>query len=294
MRPLRVGVQLPEVERLVRWPEYVAMARAAEEVGFDSIWVGDHMLYRDDGRPERGPWDAWTLLAGLATVTERVTLGPLVACTAFHRPGLLARTAAAVDELSGGRLVLALGAGWNEPEFRAFGIPFDHRVDRFREALQIIRGLLEGERVTLAGDYETVTDAVLLPEPARRPPLMVGATGPRMLAASLPHVDAWNTWYDVYANTPAGFAELNRRVDEAARAAGRDPAEVTRSACVLVVLDPVAGERPIPDGLAAVEGDVAAHLRELAEAGADEAILVVSPIDERSIRQLGETLAALG
>ena len=290
MAPLRVGIQLPEVERLVRWTEYVAMARAAEEVGFDSIWVGDHMLYRGDGRPERGPWDAWTLLAGLAVVTERVTIGPLVACTAFRRPAVLAHAAAAVDELSGGRLVLGLGAGWNEPEFRAYGIPFDHRVERFAEALEIVRRLLGGERVTFAGDHESVTDAVLLPQPARRPPLMLGATGPRMLAAGLPHVDAWNTWYDVYGNTPEGFAELNRRVDDAARAVGRDPAAIERSACVLVVLDPAAGERPIPDGVNAVEGEIAAHLRELADAGADEAILVVSPINERSIRALGEAL----
>jgi hypothetical protein len=83
------------------------MARAAEEVGFDSLWVGDHLLYRDDGRPERGPWDAWALLAGLAAVTERVAIGPLVACTAFRPPGVLARTATTIDELSGGRLVLA-------------------------------------------------------------------------------------------------------------------------------------------------------------------------------------------
>jgi probable F420-dependent oxidoreductase len=297
VRTLRVGVQLPEVERVVRWPEYVAMARFAEEVGFDSIWVGDHLLYRGDGRPERGPWDAWTLLAGLAGVTERVALGPLVACTAFRRPGLLARTAAAVDELSGGRLVLGLGAGWNEPEFRAFGIPFGDRVARFAEALQIISRLFDGERVTFAGDHETASDAVLLPAPARRPPVMVGATGPRMLAAALPHVDAWNTWFDVYGNTPEGFAELNAKVDQAARAAGRDPSEIERSACALVVLDRGAGERPIPDGMAPVEGsaeEIAAHLRALSEAGADEAILVVSPIDERSIRTLGEALAALG
>jgi alkanesulfonate monooxygenase SsuD/methylene tetrahydromethanopterin reductase-like flavin-dependent oxidoreductase (luciferase family) len=289
---VRVGVQLPEVERVVRWPEYVAMARTAEEVGFHSIWIGDHMLYRGDGRPERGPWDAWSLLAGLATVTERVTLGPLVACTAFHRAGPLARTAAAVDELSGGRLVLALGAGWNEPEFRAFGIPFDHRVERFAEALQVIRRLLDGERVTFGGTYETLDDAVLLPTPARLPPLMVGATGPRMLAAALPHVDAWNTWFDVYDNTPEGFARLNAVVDEAAQAAGREPASIERSACVLVVVDGGRGERPIPDGLAPVEsGAIPAHLRALAEAGADEAILVVDPIDERSIRALGEALA---
>jgi alkanesulfonate monooxygenase SsuD/methylene tetrahydromethanopterin reductase-like flavin-dependent oxidoreductase (luciferase family) len=287
---------LPEVEREVRWPEYAAMARAAEEVGFDSVWVGDHLLYRGDGRPERGPWDAWTLLAGLAVVTERVALGPLVACTAFHRAGNLARTAAAVDELSSGRLVVALGAGWNETEFRAFGIPFDDRVARFAEALEIISGLLEGRRVTYAGAHETVADAVLLPPPARRPPLMVGANGPRMLAAALPHVDAWNTWYEPYGNTPAGLAAANRAVDEAARRAGRDPRDIARSACVLVVLDRASVERPIPDGVAPLEGPaerIAAGLRELAAAGADEAILVVSPISERSIRDLGEALDAL-
>jgi len=89
-RPLRVGIQLPEVEQVVRWPEYLALARAAEEVGFDSVWVGDHLLYRGDGRVERGPWDAWALLGGLAAATTRVGIGPLVACLAFHPPGLLA------------------------------------------------------------------------------------------------------------------------------------------------------------------------------------------------------------
>jgi alkanesulfonate monooxygenase SsuD/methylene tetrahydromethanopterin reductase-like flavin-dependent oxidoreductase (luciferase family) len=287
---------LPEVERDVRWPEYVAMARAAEEVGFDSVWVGDHLLYRGDGRPERGPWDAWALLAGLAGATERVAIGPLVACTAFRRPGVLARMAAAVDELSSGRLVVALGAGWNEPEFRAFGIPFDHRVARFAEAFEIVRRLLAGERVSFAGRYETVSDAVLLPAPARRPPLMVGGTGPRLLAATLPHVDAWNIWYEWYGNTPEGLAEANRKVDEAARRAGRDPGAIARSACTLVVLDRAAGERPLADGVPPLEGSperIAAGLRDLAEAGADEVILVVNPITERSIRRLGETLAAL-
>src|SRR5262249_25828189 len=119
LRLMRVGVQLPEVEREVRWPELAAMALAAEEVGFDSIWLGDHMLYRGGGRPERGPWDVWTSLAGLAAITSRVGLGPLVASTAFHPPGVLARMAATVDEIAAGRLTLALGAGWNETEFRA-------------------------------------------------------------------------------------------------------------------------------------------------------------------------------
>jgi alkanesulfonate monooxygenase SsuD/methylene tetrahydromethanopterin reductase-like flavin-dependent oxidoreductase (luciferase family) len=294
-RPLRVGVQLPEVERDVRWPEYVALARAAEEVGFDSIWLGDHLLYRGDGRPERGPWEAWTMLAGLGAVTERVTLGPLVACTAFHPPGLIAKMAATVDEVSSGRFVLGLGAGWNEPEFRAFGLPYDHRVTRFREGFEIIRGMLAGERVTLDGRFWQADDVVLLPPPARRIPLMIGSNGPRMLGIALPHVDAWNTWYDWYGNTPDGFETANATISEAARKAGRDPAGLERSACVLVALDD-AVERPDAYDAPPLRGgapQIAQHLRDLAAAGADEAILVVSPITERSIRSLGASLDQL-
>jgi probable F420-dependent oxidoreductase len=289
-------VQLPEVERTVRWPELATMARAAEETGFDSVWLGDHLLYRDDGRPERGPWDAWSMLAGLAAVTTRVRLGPLVACLAFHPPGLLARMAAAVDEISGGRFELGIGAGWNRTEFDAFGLPYDHRVDRFAEAFDVVRRLLAGERVTREGPHAPVDDAVLLPAPSRRVPLMLGSSGDRMLSIGVPHVDAWNTWFDLYGNAPAGFAADSARVTEAARAAGRDPTEIERSACVLVVLDRDPAGRPIPDAYAPVEGPadrIAAHLVDLADAGADEAILVVQPITERSIRELGAVLAAL-
>jgi probable F420-dependent oxidoreductase len=289
-------VQLPEVERDVRWSEYVAMARAAEGSGFDSIWVGDHLLYRGGGRPERGPWEAWTLLAGLAAVTERVRLGPLVACAGFHPPGLIAKMAATVDEVSGGRLVLGLGAGWNETEFRAFGIPFDRRASRFEESFEIIRRLLSGERVTLHGRFWQVDDTVLLPPPARRPTLMVGSVGERVLGIALPHVDAWNTWFDDYGNTPEGFAAVNAKVSETAERAGRPPDEIARSACVLVVLDRTADERPLEDGIPPLEGTmerIAGGLRDLADAGADEAILIVSPITERSIRALGEALAVL-
>jgi probable F420-dependent oxidoreductase len=295
-RSLRIGIQLPEVERDVRWPEYVAMARAAQAAGFDSMWLGDHLLYRGDGRPERGPWEAWTLLAALAGVTERIDLGPLVACLAFHPPALLAKMAATVDEVSGGRLVLGVGAGWNEPEFRAFGIPFDHRVSRFEESFEIVRRLLSGERVTLPGRFWQADDAVLLPKPARRPPIMVGSAGERVLSIALPHVDAWNTWYDNYGNTAEGFAALNSKVSDAAQRAGRAPEEIARSACVLVVLDRAAGDRPLVVGVPPLEGSpdrIAAGLRDLAQAGADEAILVVSPITEGSIRALGEVLAIL-
>jgi alkanesulfonate monooxygenase SsuD/methylene tetrahydromethanopterin reductase-like flavin-dependent oxidoreductase (luciferase family) len=294
---MRVGVQLPEVEREVRWPELLAMARAAEESGFDSIWLGDHLLYRGGAeRPERGPWEVWTLLAALAAATERVALGPLVASAAFHPPGLIAKMAATIDEVSDGRLVLGLGAGWNADEFSAFGLPYDHRVARFAESFAIVRRLLDGERVTLAGRFWQADDAVLLPRPRPRPRLMVGSNGPRMLSLTLPHVDAWNTWYDDYGNSAEGFAALDATITAAARDAGRDPAEIARSACAMVVLDRAAGERPILPDAPPLEGtteQLAERLRELGEAGADEVILVVSPITERSIRQLGDVIAAL-
>jgi alkanesulfonate monooxygenase SsuD/methylene tetrahydromethanopterin reductase-like flavin-dependent oxidoreductase (luciferase family) len=281
-----VGVQLPEVEREARWTEYAAMACAAEETGFDSIWLGDHLLYRDDGREERGPWEVWTMLAGLAAVTARVRLGPLVACASFHPPCLIAKMAATVAEISSGRFVLGLGAGWNETEYRAFGLPYDHRVSRFEESFEIVRRMLAGERVTVDGRFWQADDLVLLPRPAERVPLMIGSNGDRMLSIALPHVDWWNTWYAGYGNTVEGFEALNARIAEAAARAGRDPGEVRRSAAVLVELEPDAVRRPrsdeevepvSPDSL----GD---HLAALEEVGADEAILILRPITEESIR----------
>ena len=294
---MRIGVQLPEVEREVRWPEYLAMAQAAEAVGFDSIWVGDHLLYRDGDGRERGPWDAWTLLAALAAATERVQLGPLVACTAFHPPGLIARMAATLAEVSGGRFVLGLGAGWNEEEFRAFGLPYDRRVSRFEESFTIIRRLLDGERVTLEGSHLHAEDAVLIPAPPAPPRLMIGSNGPRMLGIALPHVHVWNTWYVDFGNSPEGFAALNERISEAARLAGRDPAEVERSACVYIALDGAdTGRATTPEAppLSGSPERLAPTLVEFAEAGADELILVVNPISERSIRELGEVVSRCG
>jgi alkanesulfonate monooxygenase SsuD/methylene tetrahydromethanopterin reductase-like flavin-dependent oxidoreductase (luciferase family) len=280
-RPLQVGVQLPEVEREVRWPERLAIARTAERRGFDSVWVGDHMLYRGDGREERGPWDVWTTLAALAAATKRVRLGPLVASTAFHPPGVIARMAAAIDEISSGRFVLGVGTGWNETEFRAFGIPFDYKVSRFEEAFTIIRRLLAGERVTFDGRFYEAEDAVILPRPRRRVPLLVGSAGPRVLALASPHADWWNCWYSWYGNTPTGFAELSSRFAGPFR----------RSACVLVSVDGGAGERASEEDAPPVEAaSLKAHLDALADAGADEAILVLDPITEDSVAAVAEAL----
>jgi len=293
---MRVGVQLPEVERVARWPEYVAMARAAEESGFASVWLGDHLLYRDDGREERGPWDAWSLLAALAAVTERVRLGPLVSCTAFGPAWLLARRVAAVQEISGGRLVLGLGAGWNETEFRAFGVPYDRRASRFVDSFDVIRRLLDGERVTTDGEAGGLQDAVLLPRPDTRPALMVGSTGERVLRAALPHVEGWNIWYDWFGNTPDGFARENDRVTAILREAGRPAEQVWRSATILVAPGGNGSDRPISAATPPVTGtpeQIAEQLLAFAATGLDEAILVVTPITEASIRALTPVVAAV-
>lgn len=292
MSGIRIGIQLPEVERVVRWPEYREMVRVTEECGFDSMWLGDHLLYRGDGRPERGPWEAWTMLAALAAETERIEFGPLVACAGFHPPAVLAKMAATVDEISGGRFVLGLGAGWNRPEFDAFGIPFDRRAARFEEALAVIGPLVEGRRVTHHGTFHDVEDAVLSPAPSRPVPLMIGSVGDRVLRAALPSATWWNTWFDWFGNSAEGFATLNGRISRLCADVGRDQTTLKRSACLLVVTDPTAGERPRPvDYSAATVADVRARVREMHHAGADEVILVSDPIDSRSIRVLAEALS---
>jgi alkanesulfonate monooxygenase SsuD/methylene tetrahydromethanopterin reductase-like flavin-dependent oxidoreductase (luciferase family) len=237
-RPLKVGIQLPEVERVVPWAEYAAMARLAEQVGFDSLWVGDHLLYRNPGEAAKGPWEAWSTLAALAAITERVELGPLVACTSFHNPAMLAKKADTIEEISGGRLILGLGAGWNEVEYRAYGYPFDHRVARFEEALTIIAGLLRDGHVDFQGRYYEARDCELVPRGPRPggPPLMIGSQGPRMLRIAAPRVESWNAWYAWYGNRPDGLAPLRAEVDAACAAVGRDPATLARTVAVLVAL----------------------------------------------------------
>ena len=301
-RPIGVGIQLPEVEREVRWPELRAIARMAEQVGFDSIWFGDHLLYRFSSGETRGPWEAWTTLAGLAEATTRVTLGPLVAATAFHSPFMLAKQAATVDEISGGRLVLGLGAGWNATEFAALGQPFDKRIARFEEAFTIVRTLLAHGSIDFAGEFYEAREAELLPQPARPggPPLLIGSSGARMLAATLPYAAAWNAWYADTGNAPAGVARLRDIVDAAAVDAGRDPASIERTVAVQVRM---------PDGTGRVMGDVsdrmvvpplvgppevmAAELRAYAAEGIGHVQLVVDPITEASVAALAPMLELL-
>ena len=299
-RPLLVGVQLPEVERHVAWPELVEMARVAEDVGVDSLWVGDHLLYDLPDGTVRGPWEVWTSLAALAAATSRVQIGPLVASLSFHSPPMLAKMAATVDGIAGGRLIVGVGAGWNEREYRAFGLPFDRRVDRFAESFDLVRRLLAGEEVTHAGEFHSFERCrVDPPSPAPGgPPLLVGSTGPRMLAITLPHVSAWNVWFAHYGNTAEGFAAVCLEVEQQAVAAGRAAREVQATAAVYLRAPGGSGRDMGGDGkvIEPITGEAAAvadQLAAFADAGAHHVQLVLDPITVDSIRWVGRVLVAL-
>jgi len=297
---VKIGIQLPEVEWEVPFPEYLAMAKAAEEVGFDSIWVGDHLLYDLPDGP-RGPWEAWTTLTAIAAVTERVEIGPLVASTSFHAPPMLAKQAATVDAVSEGRLIVGLGAGWNRREYDAFGFAYDRRVSRFEEAFTIIRSLLRDGEIDFHGEFYDADRCVLHPRSPRPqgPPLMVGSTGPRMLGITLPHVDAWNVWWSDYGNTPEGFAAQKAEVDALAASLGREPSDIEATAAVLVQLDGGGGRQMGDYGAEArVEpitgsaSEIADQLAAFGAAGAAHIQVVVDPITRASIEWLGDVLAA--
>jgi probable F420-dependent oxidoreductase len=296
-RPLLIGIQLPEAERRVDWPEYRDMAIAAEEVGFDSLWVGDHLLYRT-GSETSGPWEAWSLLAAIAAVTDRVRIGPLVAATSFHAPAMLAKKAATVDEISGGRLVLGLGAGWNDVEYRAFGFPFDHRASRFEEAFTIIRTLLAEGAIDFEGRYYTARECELLPRPRPGgPPLMIGSQGPRVLAAALPHVQSWNAWFAWFGNDASGLSEMLTRVDQACADAGRDPSTLDRTVAVMVAMPGATAGTYGSPGRSQAPPVPVEELPELlgryAGIGITEVQLVVDPITVASIEMLGDVLSHL-
>ena len=300
-RPLKVGVQLPEVERVAPWSDLARMATTAEALGYDSIWVGDHLIFRDGEQPPRGPWEAWTVMTALAAITERVEIGPLVASTSFHNPAMIAKKAATLDEVSGGRLILGLGAGWNESEYAAFGYPYDHRVSRFEEAFTIIRRLLRGEALDFRGDFYTLDDCLIVPPGPRPegPPLMVGSAGERMLDITMPHVQSWNAWYAWFGNRPENLTPWMEKVDEACRRVGRDAETVERTCAVYVGLTGGKGrhggatnEEDVPP-LRGSTAELAAAMRQYAAAGISHVQLVLDPITVEAIEEFAPVLAEL-
>ena len=272
---MRIGVTLPLADgdtadgHAPTFDETVAYARHAEAVGLDSIWVFDHLLFRVPGESEEGVREAWTTFAALAPIVPRVELGSLVMCSSFRNPALMAKMAATLDDLSGGRVILGLGSGWHDPEYEAFGYPTDHKVGRFAEDLEIAARLLRGERVTFEGQWRSLADAALLPPPSRHVPILVASKGERMLRLTATWADAWNT---------AWFGRVDDRLrtrlaglEAACAAVGRDPATVRRTVGIRLH-EPGSGSSDTA-GLDAGAAGLADFLDELAGLGIDDALV---------------------
>ena len=270
---MKVGLVLPQAPQDGAggtWREIRALARLAEDGGADSLWVCDHFLYRPGDGRQTGYHEAWTLVAALAAATERVEVGTLVLATSFRSPGLLAKMAATADDVAGGRLILGLGCGWHEPEYVAFGYPFDHRVGRFEEALEIVVRLLRGASVSFDGRWNTLADAIVLPPPAHRTPILVAAGRPRMLRATARFADAWQTAW--FGRPDAAYQTDRDNLAAACEAEGRDPATLQ----ITVGVD-VGESDPGDPSLPLDPSAVADGLAEWAAAGVDHVQLGVHP-----------------
>lgn len=309
-RPLKIGVFLPLVERQMdggssRGRDVIAMAQAAEDAGFDSVWIPDHLLFRHPDEAAQGAWECWTILGALAAATSRVQIGPLVTCTAWRNPALIAKMADTVDELSESRLILGLGAGWHEPEFAAFGYPFEKVVGRFDEALQIILPLLREGRVDHDGTYYTARNCELLPKAPRTgkggPPILIGAlgTGPRMMKLMARHADVWNAWLTWGESSPLAVPPLRDLVDAACQDVDRDPATLGRTVTILVevpdcsanvvLTSPTGSGEPLRGSAA----EIAEAFRGFAREGIDHLQLVLAPNSRAGIEAMAPVLEAL-
>lgn len=309
--PILVGVEFGAAFWVQRtdWPTLRDAAVAAEQVGFDALWIDDHLLC-DEGDWTSPKLEGWSVLAALAAITSRPTLGLLVGANTLRNPGMVAKLAATLDQISGGRAVLGLGAGWFEREHEAFGVEFGastaERLERLAEAVPLVRRLLDGERVTHDGRWYQMRDAVCEPQPERRLPILIGGSGPRRtLPLVAQHADRWNAYasLDVYPQRAA-------RLADACAEAGRDPAEIHRSVNLNVVVRPTAaaaetaygeiralhGPQPGEDLLdvGGPPSEVAALVAQYAAHGVNQAIWILrTPWDRATIDALPSVRAAL-
>jgi probable F420-dependent oxidoreductase len=263
------------------------VAQRAEADGFDSIWICDHMMYRRADEPTQGIWECWTVLAALAEATQRVELGTLVLCNTFRNPAILAKMATALDEVSQGRLILGIGAGWNEPEHRAFGLPFDHLASRFDEAMQILRPLLRDGHVDFAGQYYQAPDCDDVPcgPRAAGPPLLLGGEGPRMLRLAARYADLWNTGY---MGQPETIAEPMSRIEAACREVGRDPQTLGVTALIGLWFPDLRPDKPVflDNPLIGTPEEIATAMRGYAALGVRHIMFQCEPHTTESLAQL--------
>jgi len=295
---MKVGLILPiaEDDEQHATPGYAqirTIALQAEAAGFDSIWVYDHLLYRFGENPTAGIWECWSVLAALAEATTRVQLGTLVVCVPFRNPAVLAKMADTVDEISRGRLILGLGAGWHQPEFDAFGLPFDHKVARFEEALQIIVPLLREGRVDFSGTYYSAPNCELRPRgpSTRGPEILIASFKPRMLQLTARYADSWNT---AWLGLPTILPERRAKLEAACAAEGRDPATLAVTVGVSVAYSATgtaSDTPPSPDKvLSGSRAEVAAGLRAYAELGVAHVICSLDPAMPEAVAWLAEAL----
>jgi probable F420-dependent oxidoreductase len=269
------------------WATIRSFARAAEDGGLDSVWLCDH-LFSDPRRPAGGIHEGWTILAALAASTTHLELGHLVLSVPFRNPALVAKMAATADAVSGGRLLLGLGAGWADEEGEAFGYPTDCRVARLEEALQIVAPLLHGESITLEGRFYSVREAVLDPAPERRIPVLVAGGGPRIFRLTARFADAWNTaWYGFPDDRLRGQMA---RLDSALAAEGREPSGMRRTVGVFVFEQDSAGARGESEGFRGSVEELAGLLEAYADLGVDDIIVGLHPRDESSLERLCEAV----
>jgi F420-dependent oxidoreductase-like protein len=226
------GVTLPQIKR--SWEEARATALEFDRLGFDSAWVCDHLY--GVPVPSLPIFEAWTELAAVAAITERVELGTLVSPPFFRNPAVLAKQIATVDHISNGRAIAGLGAGWFELEFRGYGCAFPTLGERMRalgESVEIMKRMWSEERVTYQGEHFSVSDAMCEPKPVRRPPVLIGGGGERVLMGiAARHADIWNNLAIFQPQLGAKIEALRRRCDEVGR--DFDSIEVSQQ-CVVVI-----------------------------------------------------------
>ncbi len=256
-----------------QFADILEISQVAERIGIEALWFADHFSFTSD-TDLRGSWDAWTLMAAIAAAVPNVQIGPMVACTAYRNPGVIAKMTEMIQDISGGRFILGLGAGWHKPEYDQFGIRFEPRVSQFEEALHIIRRLLRNGEVDVQGNFYQANGAVNLPRAAggSSTPILIGSSGDRMLGLLARHGDAWNTgWYGSTEGLPEKIAKL----DAACEAAGRDQATVVRTVAISIAGEGYTGSRP--NALAGDAGMQLAFLYELEELGFRHIIIGLDP-----------------
>jgi alkanesulfonate monooxygenase SsuD/methylene tetrahydromethanopterin reductase-like flavin-dependent oxidoreductase (luciferase family) len=297
---LKVGLYIPNGDGSMtttakHWNDILELSVAAEHAGLDSVWVADHMIFDFPNVEIQGRWECWTVLAAIAQATSRVEIGPLVSCLGFRNPALLAKMAETVDEISGGRLILAVGAGWHEPEFTTYGFPFDHRASRFEESFEVIYRLIRDGEVDFTGTYVSAPSCKLRPRGPRNGalPILVGTDGPRLLKLTAKYADGWNTTWSRSVDEVLPRIEA---LDAACDDIGRDPATIGRSCCVHLDLPEAEGVwmhtglvPPTPRNTS----QAAEFLASYADAGIDHVMLWLDPCTVDAVEQAGEVVRRL-